>query len=599
MSRIDELSTVEDWEGFFDSFKENLAPVAYEAGPSLTVTTAAGTAHPEQTAWARQMAKRIYEPVPGKVYVAVGYQLCSTVMVVGDTGIVIIDPGESDTSSAETIADFRRFSDLPIKAVVFTHRHPDHCYALGGLGVTNEDVESGKVDIVAHEDFREWLINDAGIIGTILTARTSLVTYAGFGPAGVIQGGLGAFPKPGTKTTHMPTVTVGDRTELEFGGVRFVAFHAYGDAQEEIDLWFPDLGHVHGSETIQGETFPNLYTLRGTAYRDVEAWREGVDTLLSYAQDAQSYSGSHMRPWVGNDFIVERITNYRDVIQFLHDQSIRHINKGATAVELVDLVARRLPDHLRDDPWLQPYYGAPEHCVRAIYDGTLGWYNADPTELAAPLHVERAEKYVAVIGGRDAVIAQSRAAIEAEDFGWAAELLTHLIRVDHDDTEARELKAQALRSWGYLQKNIYWRSFALGAAKVLEGTVDTSQTYEFQPPDVLNAIPAVNLMQGLRVRLDADAAKEADLTAAFVFPDTAESCGIHIRRGVAVMLAGPPADATVTITIDATRVRSLGQELTDAAKLREAASEVTGDGLEELLGYFDPPAVGLPELIVR
>ncbi len=143
---------------------------------------------------------------------------------------------------------------------------------------------------------------------------------------------------------------------------------------------------MHGYETIQGETFPNRYTLRGTAYRDVEQWRAGVDALLSYARGADSYSGSHMRPWVGNDFVVERITNYRDAIQFLHDQSIRHINRGATGGELVDLVAKRLPHHLRQDPWLQPYYGAPEHCVRAIYDGTLRWYTADATELAAPLH---------------------------------------------------------------------------------------------------------------------------------------------------------------------------------------------------------------------
>jgi alkyl sulfatase BDS1-like metallo-beta-lactamase superfamily hydrolase len=72
--------------------------------------------------------------------------------------------------------------------------------------------------------------------------------------------------------------------------------------------WLPEFKHVHGSETVQGETFPNLYTLRGTACRDVEAWRDGVDTLLRYARDADSYSGSHMRPWVGNEFIVERIT---------------------------------------------------------------------------------------------------------------------------------------------------------------------------------------------------------------------------------------------------------------------------------------------------
>lgn len=600
MKSYDELSTVADWEEYFDSFKGNLAPVALEAGPSISVVDEAPTVHPEQTAWARQMPRRIYEPVKGRVYVAHSYQLCSTTMVVGDDGVIIIDPGESDVASAELLQDFRRFSDLPIKAVVFTHRHPDHCYALNGLGVTREDVDSGKVEIIAHETFEQWLINDAGLVGPILTARTSLVTFAGFGPEGVIQGGLGPVAPPGKKSTHMPTRTVGDRDELEVAGIRFVAFHAYGDAQDEIDLWFPDLKHVHGSETIQGETFPNLYTLRGTAYRDVEQWRAGVDALLSYARGADSYSGSHMRPWVGNDFIVERITHYRDAIQFLHDQSIRHINLGAAGEELVDLVAKRLPDHLRQDPWLQPYYGAPEHCVRAIYDGTLGWYNADATELAAPLHVERAQRYVEALGGREQVLAQAKTAHEAGDFGWAAELLTHLVRVDTSDAEARHAKAEALRQWGYGQKNIYWRTLAIGGANELDDTIDYSQTYEFQPPDVLAAIPPRQIVAGLRVRLDPDKAIGTDLTVTWRFPDVDDAVTVQLRGGVAVIHDEAPQHVDATITISAEDVRALAGDIGAVDDVLQRASEVSDEAVvRQFFGAFDPLPAQPPKLVVR
>ncbi len=83
----------------------------------------------------------------------------------------------------------------------------------------------------------------------------------------------------------------------------------------------------------------------------------------------------------------------------------------------------------------------------------------------------------------------AKVAHDAGDLGWAAELLTHLVRVDKDDTEARHAKAEALRQWGYGQKNIYWRTLAIGGANELDDTIDYSQTYEFQPPDVLAAIP--------------------------------------------------------------------------------------------------------------
>ncbi|GIG24292.1 alkyl sulfatase dimerization domain-containing protein [Cellulomonas denverensis] len=600
MSAVDGLTTVEQWEQYFASFHEHLAPVAHEAGPSITVTEPADTVHPEQTAWARQMPRRIYEPVPGRVYVAHGFQLCSTTMIVGEDGVIIVDPGESDTASAELMAEFRRFTDLPVRAVVFTHRHPDHCYALNGLGITGADVDSGAVEVIAHESFERWLINDAGLVGPILTARTSLVTYAGFGPAGVVHGGLGPVAPPGPRSTHLPTRTVGDTAELTIAGVRIVAFHAYGDAQDEIDLWLPDLRHVHGSETIQGETFPNLYTLRGTAYRDVEAWRAGVDTLLSYARGADTYSGSHMRPWRGNAFIVERITHYRDAIQFLHDQCIRQMNRGATPEELVELVARRLPDHLRDDPWLQPYYGAPEHCVRAIYTGTLGWFTGDATELAAPLHTERARRYVQAIGGRDAVLERAREALAADDPGWAAELLSHVIRVDREDTEARGLKAEALRTWGYRQKNIYWRTMALSGANELDGTVDYSRSFEFQPPEVLRAIPAATIVAGLRVRLDAERAATVHRVLAWRFPDTGGSVALELRRGVAVVHEPAPEQADAEISIDAAAVQDLGAGVGDPEQVLPRAVRVSDpDAVRELLGLFDPVATSTPQLLLR
>ncbi|MDN4613852.1 alkyl sulfatase dimerization domain-containing protein [Leifsonia sp. F6_8S_P_1B] len=594
-------TTLEEWEAFFDSFKQNLAPVAYEAGPSISWTEPAPTVHPEQTAWARQMAKRLYEPVAGRVYVGVGYQLCSTTVVVGEDGLIVIDPGENDDAVKELLGDVRRFTDLPVTVIVYTHRHPDHCYALEGLGVSHEDVDARRVDIVAHETFEQWLINDAGLVGPILTARTSLVSYAGFGAEGMIQGGLGTLPAPGPKSTHLPTITTGEVDELTLAGLPVTVFHAYGDAQDEIDLWFPTLKHVHGSETIQGETFPNLYTLRGTAYRDPEKWREGVDALLAHARQADTYSGSHMRPWVGNDFIVERIMNYRDAIQFIHDQSIRFINQGATAAELVDLVAKRLPAHVVDDPWLQPYYGAPEHCVRAVYDGVLGWYNADPTELAAPLHADRARRYVQALGGREAVLRSAREAIDAEEFGWAAELLTHLVRADTGDADARGLKAEALRQWGYRQKNIYWRNLSLGAAKELDGTIDYSEKYDLQPKDVQAVIPAARTIANLRVRLDPAAAGDAHTTIGFRIPDTGEEVALEIRRGVAVVHDDLPAGAAATVTIRSDAVRGLSGGITEADALVAAADAVDGDetALRTVLGWFDPVPERTPPLVGR
>ncbi|MFC9763399.1 hypothetical protein [Rhodococcus jostii] len=135
------------------------------------------------------------------------------------------------------------------------------------------------------------------MLGPILGMRTSVASMAPNGPEGQVHGALGASFIPGPMSTFMPTITVDDSRALELAGIQMTVCHAYGDAQDEIDVWFPDLAHVHGSETIQGETFPNLYTLRGTSYRNLESWHRGVDALLRHAKNATSYSASISSHW--------------------------------------------------------------------------------------------------------------------------------------------------------------------------------------------------------------------------------------------------------------------------------------------------------------
>lgn len=141
---------------------------------------------------------------------------------------------------------------------------------------------------------------------------------------------------------------------------------------------------------------------------------------------------------------------------------------------------------------------------------------------------------------------------------------------------------------------------ATGGANELEGTIDYSQTYEFQPPDVLNAIPARQIISALRVRLDAEKAENANLTVGFVLPDTAESCAIQLRRGVAVIHDSIPDSTDATITIDSAHVRELSRDFAAANAVLTAASQVTDEAVaREFFGYFDPLPAQPAKLLVR
>ncbi|MBR0648746.1 MBL fold metallo-hydrolase [Roseomonas terrae] len=531
---------------------DHLAPIAWESD-NLAYTDEAPTVHPAQTAFARMMTKKIQEPVKDKIYLVSGFQAASTLIVVGDQGLIVVDPGSDDDSAKASFDAFKRLRPeagaLPVVVIVYTHRHIDHAFGAAGFGVTQADIDAGKVKVIASTNFIDNLVSDVGVVGNILTQRTAYAGgYVAPGPQGPVHFGLGPAFGAGPISFFLPTDLVPANQPLKttIAGIELEIFPAYGDAgDDEIDIYFPQFRHVHGSETIQGETFPNLYTLRGTSYRDVQQWMKGVETTLEYARKSDTYSGSHMRAWKGNEFIVERIQNYRDAIQYVHDQSIYLINLGYKRDQLADMVV--LPEPYASDPWLQEYYGAVAHSVRNIYDGYLGWWQGDATDLAKPDFMETARQYVRVMGGRDKVLEEGRSAIAARNYGWAAEVLTHLTRAEPRDMEARRLKAEALRNWGYAQTNIYWRMYGIAGAMELDGTLDRSKPWNFTDPAIVRVLPTNKILSTMSVRLNAERAKGQNLSVQFIIADTGEKSGFHVRNQIAAFSEGELAGATVTI----------------------------------------------------
>lgn len=569
---------------------KNLAPIRKQFD-NLAVVESAPTINPRLVSFGKQMRKTIYEPVKDKAFLMAGWQLTSTLIVVGDDGLIAVDPGENDKASSEIMKDFRETTgiDLPVKAVIYTHRHPDHSFGAAGLGVTQKQVDNGDVKIFAHHEFMDYLANDASVVGEILTERTAYggATYLGQNPKGMVNGGLGPTFSGGEISFFAPTDLVTDELKTKVAGVEIVLFEAYGDAEDEIDIYFPELKLVHGSETIQGESFPNLYTLRGTKYRDMVKWYKGVDRLLEYAKKSDAYTHSHMRSWVGNEFITERVQNYRDAIQYVHDQSIRHMNMGATREELVDLI--KLPENLKNDPWLQEFYGSVAHVVRNVYNGYLGWFSGDATELATPSFERKAKLYVSAMGGEENVLSIAKKAIEKEDYGWAMEILTHLVRAENS-AEAKNLKAEAMRKWGYDQANIYYRDFALSGAAELDGSLNKEGAFDFANPVIIQQFGIGTILENLRVKIDAEKAMDANLKIGFNITDRNETYGYHIRNGIAAFYNEIPENPDLVLNIPSEVVYDfILKKGTIKNALENGKGTADGDlnNLQKFASYFD------------
>ena len=491
-----------------------------------------------------EFQRTVYTVTDG-VYQAVGFGLANSIMVEGDECVFIVDVMATREAAQEVRAAFAEITDKPIAALIYTHNHADHVF--GGLGF----VPDGEVDVYAQATTEHYIDRVVSIIRPIIAMRSARMfgdVLPRSGPDAMINDGIGPFLE-----LSAPEATVGlirpnrvfeHRLETEICGVRVHMEHAPGETNDQIFVWLPDRRVLMPGDNVY-KAFPNLYTIRGTLYRDPMDWVRSIDRMRELAPE--HLAPSHTRPVSGAEQIEDILTAYRDAIQFVHDQTVRGMNEGLTPDELVEVV--RLPPHLAGHPYLQELYGTVEWSVRSVFAGYLGWFDGDTATLSPAPPDDRARGYVELAGGEEAMATAIHSALESGNADWAAELADHLLRASPSNAEARRLKAAALRALGRRSVSPNGRNYYLTQARELEGKAEIRPDVEVGDGvrDFLATIPIGRFMAAMPVLLDAERAADVDVVAGFRFRDIDEGYTLRVRRGVAEFRPEFPTDPDVSI----------------------------------------------------
>jgi alkyl sulfatase BDS1-like metallo-beta-lactamase superfamily hydrolase len=560
----------------------------------FSALAAAQSIQPELAQHTALFEKKVYR-VTENVYSAVGYSLGNSIMIEGSDGVIIVDTLSSVEAAKQVREEFRKITPKPVVAVIYTHFHPDHTSGVKAFA-SAEDVASGRVAIYAQDSMLKNYVTQGQLIGPILGVRSSYSFGAGM-TAEERQGmnfGLGPLYATGSTSFIAPTKTFGEQLDVTIAGAKLRLMHVPSETPDHLNVFLPDSRVLLSADMIQGPAFPNIHTLRGASFREPLAWVESIDRMR--ALEPEHLAPSHGQPVSGKEKVEEVMRNYRDGIQFVHDQTIRYMNRGLTPGELVAAV--KLPQHLASyAPYLREFYGTVSHSVREIYVGYLGWFEGDPVALDPTPPLESARRHVMLMGGRDKVLSEARQAMDAGDAQWASELATYLIRVTHDDKDARAVKAAAFRKLGYASININWRNWYLASAHELDGTLDTAAVTarartNFGSPETIAALPARVWVEGLKTRLKAEETRNVHATMAFGFPDVKEEYGLEVRRGVAQFDESAPAKADVAISLDKRVLdQIIAGRLTLVRGLNSGQISVTVGTRADVLKffeYFDP-----------
>lgn len=476
------------------------------------------------------------------VYCPAGY-LGNSIIVEGDDGLIVYDTGVNAEAGAVISEEIAKVSDKPIKAIFYSHHHADHYNGTNQL-VTDEQVARGDVKIYAWENFNFEMANE---FGEILPRQSMGVAYYGgafLAPEDMHHHGIGTIPAGGTPGFIPPTDLLGEDTELEIAGVKLDVFYTGGEAISEFGIHLPDLDMV----MIADEFFtgiPNMHTIRGSKPRLPDNYIKALDRVLEL--QPEWLLGSHIIPIQGKEKVAASVALYRDVTQYLWDQSIRLINKGYTPIEMQHAL-KKLPEHFWDPPFTVPMYGTPMTTVPEFFTGWVSWFSGDSTDLLPTEPKVKAERFVELMGGLDVVLDEAKRYHSERDHQFAAELAQLVVRANPENEDAKLVKAAALRARGYQELNPIARSWYLTGALELEGAFDPTELLTSMTTMLSGGKPATEIVSNWRYQLDPDKAGTDTFKVGVRDAESGAELTVLLRNGVLITTDGIDEDADVVIS---------------------------------------------------
>ena len=480
-----------------------------------------------------------------------GFDLANITLIQGKSGWIVIDALTAQETAAEAMAFARKhLGNQKVSAVVFTHSHVDHFG--GALGVISaQEAKSRKIPIVAPVGFMEEATSENILMGPAM-GRRAMYMYGSRLPKnekGLIDNGLGKAVAFGKIGILAPTITVQQEKQmLTLDGVRFVFHNASGtEAPSEFTFYLPDFKAYCGAE-LMGHTLHNLYTLRGAKVRDATKWASVLNDALRHVQNSDVVFNQHHWPVWGAANIQDFIAKQRDAYQFIHDQTVRHMNAGLNAAEISEIV--QMPKALDEHLSVRGYYGTVRHNVKAVYQNYMGWFDAHPSNLDPLPALQASERYVSLMGGTDKVIQAAKEALAKGEHRWAAELLKHVVYVSPGNTDAKNLLAETFDHLGFVSESSAWRNFYLtGALELREGPPEKGMSRE-NLLEMLNQTPIERFLEAMAASLNATKAEGKKLKINLVFSDTKQTYVLRIDNSVMHHAQkSPEKDANATLTL--------------------------------------------------
>ena len=324
-----------------------LAALAATASASAQVQI--GVDNPLRTGENQQAAVHVNDAI----YLAYGFG--NTFLVTTSAGNVVIDTS-SIVRAPKAKELLQRENAGPIKYIVLTHAHGDHA---GGVPLW----KAADTQVIVQKEHYEFVNYQTRLAGFFAERNAAQFNFQR-PQTGAWAGNYGAKIDA--------TVQFDDHYEFTLGDTRFELMSTPGETPDHLTVWIPKYKAAFVGDNYY-ESFPNMYTLRGTKPRWALDYIASLNKVL--ALKPELLLPSHGEPVRGNVEITRRLTQYRDAIGYVHDAVVRGMNDGKDVFTLMHEI--KLPPELV----VGEGYGNLIWSIRGIYEGYAGWFDMKPATM--------------------------------------------------------------------------------------------------------------------------------------------------------------------------------------------------------------------------
>ena len=305
-----------------------------------------------------------------------------------------------------------------VKYVIYTHGHRDH---VGGSSVFRKD----------HPQF---------IAQSLLTERLEKyeILQAHNHRIAAIQFNLPFDPARNLPPIVPPTQTYDEFMEFGLGDKQFQLYHARAETDDATWVFVPEIKTAFvGDLIIAG--FPNIGNpWKPTRFalpwaRALEAIRDKKPELLIAHGGRAVYKGDEVPALLDANI---------EGIYAIHDQVVACINQDMPVDEMIHSV--KLPDHLKDSPYLQFIYSRPEFAVYNIYRWYHGYFDHNPAHLLPRPDKEVNAEIFNLIGDAEAITNRAAALHTQDRSQLALQVLDILLKQEPAHVEGRQLHLKIL-----------------------------------------------------------------------------------------------------------------------------------------------------------